>query len=35
VIGTWPAPTAVSWLAVVIAGGLAVWGVRLSASARP
>jgi hypothetical protein len=25
-VGGWPAPVAVSWLAVVIAGGLAVWG---------
>jgi hypothetical protein len=30
-IGTWPAPTAVSWLAVVVAGALALWGFRLSA----
>jgi hypothetical protein len=30
VVGTWPAPAAISWLAVVIAGGLALWGFRLS-----
>jgi hypothetical protein len=31
VIGTWPAPMAISWLAVVVAGGLASWGLRLAA----
>jgi hypothetical protein len=30
VVGTWPAPTAISWVGAVIAGGLAVWGFRLS-----
>ena len=32
-VGTWPAPTAISWLAVVVAGGLALWGFRLSGRA--
>jgi hypothetical protein len=27
-IDGWPAPIAISWLAVVLAGGLAVWGLR-------
>ncbi len=31
VVGSWPAPTAISWLAVVVAAGLALWGFRLSA----
>lgn len=31
-IGGWPAPVAISWVAVVIAGGLALWGFRLTAS---
>jgi hypothetical protein len=30
-IDGWPAPTAVSWLAVVIAGGLATMGYRHAA----
>jgi hypothetical protein len=28
-IGGWPAPQAISWAAVLIAGGLALWGFRL------
>ena len=32
-IGGWPAPVAISWAAVVIAGGLALWGFRLTARA--
>ena len=32
VIGNWSAPTAISWVAVVIAGGLALWGFRLAGS---
>ncbi len=28
-IAGWQAPIAISWLAVVIAGGLALWGLRL------
>jgi len=31
VIGTWQTPTAISWLAVVVAGALSLWGFRLSA----
>jgi len=34
VVGSWQAPTAISWLAVVVAGGLALWGFRLSAGGR-
>jgi len=34
VVGTWQAPTAISWLAVVVAGGLALWGFRLSGGGR-
>jgi uncharacterized membrane protein (DUF4010 family) len=30
-IGSWQAPTSISWLAVVVAGALAVWGLRLAA----
>lgn len=30
VVGTWQAPTAISWVAVAVAGGLALWGFRLS-----
>lgn len=30
-IAGWQAPTSISWLAVVVAGGLAVWGLRASA----
>ena len=30
IVGSWPAPMAISWLAVVVAGGLALWGFRLS-----
>ncbi|HEV8239870.1 MAG TPA: hypothetical protein VGS57_10930 [Thermoanaerobaculia bacterium] len=30
VIGSWQTPVAISWLAVVVAGGLAVWGFRLA-----
>jgi uncharacterized membrane protein len=30
IVGSWPAPMATSWLAVVVAGGLALWGFRLS-----
>lgn len=29
-IGGWPTPVAISWAAAVIAGGLALWGFRLS-----
>jgi len=34
VIGTWPAPMAISWLGVVVAGGLALWGFRLSGGVK-
>jgi len=30
-IAGWEAPIAVSWLAVVVAGGMAIWGFRLAA----
>lgn len=30
-IGGWQAPVAISWAAVLIAGGLALWGFRTSA----
>jgi hypothetical protein len=28
VIGTWQAPVSVSWVAVAVAGLLAIWGLR-------
>ena len=31
VIGGWGAPVWISWAAVLVAGGLALWGFRLSA----
>ena len=34
-IGSWQAPMAPSWVAVVVAGGLALWGLRLSARQGP
>jgi hypothetical protein len=31
IIDAWPAPLAVSWLAVAVAGSLAAWGFRQAA----
>jgi hypothetical protein len=31
-VGSWSAPVAISWAAVIVAGGLALWGFRLTAS---
>lgn len=33
-IGTWDAPMAASWAAVVVAGALAVWGFRMAATSQ-
>lgn len=33
-IGTWQAPMAASWVAVVVAGALAVWAFRLAATSQ-
>ena len=33
-IGGWTVPLALSWLGVIVAGGLCAWAFKLSASAR-